>query len=148
MRAPRSILAASLLAAALSANAGGAALGALSGMGDALSDIASRDAEQQRQMELIQRQHDLEMQRMQREFELQRRLAAPPPPAPRPPAVDREIALVDRVHPGWRTLVATDEFGAWLQAQPPETRRLARSNSGADAVQLIDQYKARRAPPK
>lgn len=52
-----------------------------------------------------------------------------------------EIALVNRIHPGWQKTVATRQFAAWLERQPVEIRQLADSVRALDAIKLLDLYK-------
>jgi hypothetical protein len=59
------------------------------------------------------------------------------------PATPDEI--VSQSHPGWKEAVRLPEFRQWLEAQPSEIRRLAASDKPADAVRLLDEYKARTA---
>lgn len=64
----------------------------------------------------------------------------------------REFAQVDVKHENWEQLVNTPDFKGWLGDQPADTRRLAASPRGRDAIKLIDTYKEhvgkRQAPPK
>ena len=53
--------------------AGGAGMGALSGLGEALQQMGERQDAHDKQVELIELQHKQEMERMQYQFELQRR---------------------------------------------------------------------------
>ncbi|RYZ84718.1 MAG: hypothetical protein EOP06_17585 [Proteobacteria bacterium] len=50
-------------------------------------------------------------------------------------------AAVEKVHPGWKTLVRTPVFKTWLKSQPSDTRKLAASDNPDDAVMLLTRYK-------
>jgi hypothetical protein len=51
-------------------------------------------------------------------------------------------AIVEFAHPKWKELVVQPEFVGWLEQQPEEVKRLAASDLAADAVKLLDTFKA------
>lgn len=51
-------------------------------------------------------------------------------------------AIVEFAHPKWKELVVQPEFVGWLEQQPEEVKRLAASDLAADAVKLLDAFKA------
>lgn len=53
-----------------------------------------------------------------------------------------EEAKVEAAHPGWERLIKSPKFEAWLQAQNEEVKKLADSPHAADAIRLLDLYKA------
>lgn len=54
---------------------------------------------------------------------------------------EQEEWIEDR-HAGWKDTVKTPEFEAWFNAQPAETKLLAKSTRVRDAVKMLDAYKA------
>lgn len=52
----------------------------------------------------------------------------------------RELAKIDRKHEDWETDVATPEFRAWRDAQPPEVQALGASEKAVDAIKMLDAY--------
>jgi hypothetical protein len=54
-------------------------------------------------------------------------------------------ALVKVKHPNWKTEIKTDDFGNWFAAQTPETKALAASEDGFDAIQLLDLFHEHKA---
>ena len=57
-----------------------------------------------------------------------------------------EVQIESR-HEGWKDIVQAPEFGAWVNAQTPEIKALAASDSPRDAVRMLDLYSASRAKP-
>jgi S1-C subfamily serine protease len=53
---------------------------------------------------------------------------------------------VEAAHPGWKSLVRTAGFQQWLRVQADPVRALARSEEPADAIRLLDLYKAGTTP--
>jgi hypothetical protein len=49
-------------------------------------------------------------------------------------------AVVFGAYRNWRALVNTPEFTGWWKAQPPEIQRLSSSESGEDAVRMLDLF--------
>ena len=47
---------------------------------------------------------------------------------------------VSRAHPGWKTIVGTDEFSLWLKKQPSSVQNLTRSSAAKDAILLLNLY--------
>lgn len=81
--------------------------------------------------------------------------AAPPAQEPVDPTAaiqkqieQREIAYVERKHPGWEQLIKTPEFETWFKAQPKDVQDLADSPYSADAVDLFNRFKANPATAK
>ncbi len=68
------------------------------------------------------------------------------PSSERPSAIDdylrREAAhaKVEKAHPGWKRIVATPEFHAWLPKQSERIRDLAASDEPADAISVLDKF--------
>jgi hypothetical protein len=50
----------------------------------------------------------------------------------------RSSLVVEQRHPGWEQRVVSPAFRGWLLGQPPEVQMLAKSDSPADAVRLLD----------
>lgn len=48
-------------------------------------------------------------------------------------------------YPGWKKDINTQEFKAWLPAQPQEILALAESDDPEDAIQLLDKYEEHKA---
>lgn len=151
----KSTLAASLLAVAMSAQAGGAR-GALGGMANSLSDMLDKSIEHDRQMEILDRQHQLEMQRIRQQYELQRQAneaaAARQREAQQAAAArEREAseradraarAKVEAAHPGWNQVIRTTDFWAWEKQQPTSIRRAIKESSDPDQIiMVLDLYK-------
>ena len=125
----------------------------------AAAESLARQAERQSQMEaeyeaqrkLLELQHQLEMQRMDRHYELQererqeaaRRAAAARASQQRPPPeeIQRRLAEVERAHPGWRRLTSTPSFENWVNNSPPYVRTLRASWEPADTINLITIFK-------
>lgn len=59
----------------------------------------------------------------------------------------REIARVERKHPGWLDTIKTDEFTAWKAAQSDEVKALGASDFAEDAIDMIDLF-VKRTPTK
>lgn len=55
-----------------------------------------------------------------------------------------ERAFVRLKYPDWRDTVKSPEFKAWFQGQPDDVKALAASDSGNDAVKMLDAYKTHR----
>lgn len=55
----------------------------------------------------------------------------------------RQQAFIDFHHPGWEETVKTPEFNEWFAQQDEETRALASSDRGADAVRMLDLFEKR-----
>jgi S1-C subfamily serine protease len=53
----------------------------------------------------------------------------------------REEALVEQAHPGWRSLVRTQQFSNWLLVQPEPVKRLASSPKSDDAILMLALFK-------
>ena len=143
-----------------SAQAQGAAAGAFKGLVDAINDIADQEIAKRNQEALARQRHELEMERMrlQAELDAQRKAAeaaarereeqvlrsAAPPKAGAtnsPRSKQQEEALVNSAHPGWQNLVKTPEFGEWFQRQPDAVKRLASSIKSEDAILMLVLYK-------
>lgn len=54
----------------------------------------------------------------------------------------RQLAAVDIKHEGWTETINSPEFGAWASKQAPEIQALAESSKAADAIRMLDAYKA------
>lgn len=54
----------------------------------------------------------------------------------------RELARVDMKHDAWEDTVKTKEFGDWFAKQTTDLQALADSEKAADAIKLLDAYKA------
>jgi hypothetical protein len=51
-----------------------------------------------------------------------------------------ERAYIRLKHPSWRETVKTTDFREWLGAQPDDVKQLAASDSGNDAVKMLDKF--------
>ena len=58
-----------------------------------------------------------------------------------------ERKLLAVKYPGWETEVNTPDFEAWFKAQAPETQALAASDSGLDAIHMLDLFAEHKAKP-
>jgi hypothetical protein len=56
-------------------------------------------------------------------------------------------ALVSVKHKNWKQDVKTPEFAAWFQAQDAQTKALADSTDGFDAIEMLDRFQADKAKP-
>lgn len=55
-----------------------------------------------------------------------------------------ERAFVRLKYPDWRDTVKSPEFKAWFETQPDDVKALAASDSGNDAVKMLDAFKTNR----
>jgi len=55
----------------------------------------------------------------------------------------RQKAYIDVHHPDWEEKIQTPEFKAWFDEQDEETRELASSDRGVDAVRMLDLFEKR-----
>jgi hypothetical protein len=55
--------------------------------------------------------------------------------------IDLAKQMVSLSHPDWEQTVKTPEFGAWLNAQPAETRQKCESWNAADATFVLNSFK-------
>ncbi len=55
----------------------------------------------------------------------------------------REIARVERRHPGWLETVKTEEFKAWREKQTAEVQALGASDLSDDAIEMLDLFAKR-----
>jgi hypothetical protein len=135
--------AAALVAFAVAAHAGG--WGALGGLGEALQQQGEQMQAIEAQKEMMERQHQMEMERLRYQNERQQAPAAAPLLSPE--ELERRRLLVDRAHPGWRQLVSTPVYRAWVNNSPPEMQRLVRSVEAADVIYAISVFKRETRQP-
>lgn len=147
------ILAALILAllpgAASSQSAWGTAIsGALEGLGKSAEESLKQEAERDRQLQILERQHRLEMERIEREYQLRREeqvrqqaLLRDRENAKQRDAKTAEIQKLEAAHPGWTTIVRTQEFRSWSEQQPESVKGLGHSGRATDAILMIDLYK-------
>lgn len=65
-------------------------------------------------------------------------------PAPADPRV--ELALLDRLRPGWQETVRTPQFNLWVSTQDAQTQQIARHGTTADEIAgLLDKFEQRNA---
>lgn len=50
--------------------------------------------------------------------------------------------LIEQRHPGWQGLIKSEAFHKWLASQPEDIKKLADSPDPADAIALLDKFKA------
>jgi hypothetical protein len=138
---------------ASSAHAGGA-WGALGGLGDALQRQAELDRQAEAQKEMMLQQHELEMERMRYQFEMQRqaderarnnadrvqRKAAYEASRPAPEEVQRRLRALEHVHPDWRAIEASPSYQNWLN-NAPQIDRLLPTWSEATWIYVFSTYK-------
>ena len=62
----------------------------------------------------------------------------------RKPPTAQEIVQgeVEHAHPGWMQTISNIAFFAWMAQQPPEIKALAASTKAADAIAMLDLFKA------
>lgn len=60
----------------------------------------------------------------------------------------RVLATIDLKHEGWEDDINSPEFEAWFGKQGADTKALAASPKAADAIRLLDQFKADREKAK
>lgn len=58
-----------------------------------------------------------------------------------------EEAKVEGKYEDWRTTINTPEFAQWLAIQPNDVRALADSQSGRDAIRMLDMFHTVKARP-
>lgn len=58
-----------------------------------------------------------------------------------------EEARVDGKHPNWRDEVKSDDFKTWFAQQPATTQQLYYSESGRDAIRMLDLFQESKAKP-
>tara|TARA_B100001250_G_scaffold407309_1_gene427852 strand:+ start:642 stop:1034 length:393 start_codon:yes stop_codon:yes gene_type:complete len=114
------LLAALVLAGQAQAQGVGGALG------DAMQRFGAQMYDHAAQRELLERQHQMEMERLRAQ---QAQPAAPGFPQ------------LDAAHPGWKSTVQSPDFSAWMGRQPASVQALASSNREADAILILDLFK-------
>ena len=60
--------------------------------------------------------------------------------------ISSQMQALESQHPDWRDVVKTDEYGQWLQTQPPSVQQLMNSTDAQDNIFLLNTFKATRAP--
>ncbi|MBJ2129064.1 hypothetical protein JC525_08955 [Alteromonas sp. IB21] len=60
--------------------------------------------------------------------------------------ISSQMQALESQHPDWRDVVQTDEYGQWLQTQPPSVQALMESTDAQDNIFLLNTFKATRAP--
>jgi hypothetical protein len=61
-------------------------------------------------------------------------------------ALAREIGELEKVHPDWQAIHGSPEYGEWLGRQTPGIQGLNNSMFAGDAIQVLNLFKAARAP--
>lgn len=95
------------------------------------NDLADKNLE--RHKVLMLKHHELEMQRINREYELKSHALT----SPQADSVEQ----LEVLHPGWVRLVRSNRFSAWMAQQPPSVQQLKDSDRLADAALMIDLFK-------
>ena len=121
MKIPRAALLAALVFAgqAQAQGVGGA-------LGDAMQRLGAQMYDHAAKRELLERQHQMEMERLRAQHS--------PPAAPAFPQLDA-------AHPGWKSTVQSQDFSVWMGRQPASVQALASSNREADAILMLDLFK-------
>lgn len=123
----------------------------LQGLGESLQRWAVLEQQRLQAEELMQRQHELDMRRIEREHEL--RLDQARMDNLRREADERariwqekkerehELAKMNAAHPGWVQTVRSDSFRQWKNQQPASVQALGASDRADDAILMLDLYK-------
>lgn len=118
----------------------GAGLGAIDGIGRALEEASLLEMQTDSQRQLLRQQHEQEMQRMEREYQLRRELSSPiTPPFTRPLTEADKVAAI---FPNWRAWVRSQDFKNWYAMQSEDVRKLGASNRSEDVVFVIRKFQA------
>lgn len=113
---------------------------------NAMTPFLLQQAEQEQQKRLMLQQHNLEMQRIEREHELRMQSIREPEEARRRAAEQQansfqsESQKVESAHPGWVSTVGSSEFRAWQKQQPESVKQLGNSERANDAILMIDLF--------
>ena len=127
---------------------GTAIFGALEGLGKAAEESHKQEAGRDRQLQVLERQHRFEIERIEREHQLKREeqarqeaLLQDQDNAKRRDAKAAGQQKLHAAHPDWLTIVRTQDFRSWAGQQPESVKRLAVSDRAADAILIFDLYK-------
>lgn len=52
----------------------------------------------------------------------------------------RELDVLERVYPNWKSIVKSRDFALWLVRQSPAVKELWTSKAAVDAIELLDRY--------
>jgi len=57
-----------------------------------------------------------------------------------------EYAALEATHPDWQQVATTNEFGQWVQQQPPAIQQMANSDFSNEVSYVLSSYKAQSQP--
>ena len=57
----------------------------------------------------------------------------------------RQIEILDKLHPDWKSIAHSKDFKEWLRTQPESVKRLAQSNDAYEVSLVLTAYKSRRS---
>ena len=110
-------------------------------------DILEREEAEAAQQRRDERRHELEMKRIEREYELraqeQARMRQQPTDQDdlRNRTQESLYRQFEAAHPDWRSIVKSQDFKQWGQRQPASVQSLAKTRRISDVILLIDLYK-------
>ena len=109
-----------------------------------MGEIADESTYNERQKQLMLQQHQLEMQRIEREFQLRAQAEERARQRSIETRKQEEIQIeraMESAHPGWRTTANSKAFLDWKDRQPASVRGLYESDRLADAMLMLDLFK-------